>query len=164
MNPVIKQDEYRQFALLCLELANTTASLADRAHLPTMAEAWFDLAERAAPGHCPQRPPAGQKDPRRDQLDLSGLDGKTPSALSNRQKSEALPLPAGGLVLFQWPVIDDEERVCTTSPALHARREGRSKPRRHCGRFVVVSGGRLCHFERSRCHDRPDRGEFRGAR
>ena len=47
MNPVIKQDEYRQFALLCLELANTAASLADRAHLLTMAEAWLDLAERA---------------------------------------------------------------------------------------------------------------------
>jgi hypothetical protein len=47
MSPVIKQDEYRQFVLHCLELANTAASLADRAHLLTMAEAWLDLAERA---------------------------------------------------------------------------------------------------------------------
>jgi hypothetical protein len=47
MNPVIKQDEYRQFALHCLELANTAASLADRAHLLRMAEAWLDLADRA---------------------------------------------------------------------------------------------------------------------
>ncbi len=47
MNLVIKQDEYRQFALHCLELANTAASLADRAHLLRMAEAWLDLAERA---------------------------------------------------------------------------------------------------------------------
>jgi hypothetical protein len=42
MNLVIKQDEYRQFALHC-----PAASLADRAHLLTMAEAWLDLAERA---------------------------------------------------------------------------------------------------------------------
>jgi hypothetical protein len=47
MSPVIKQDEYRQFVLHCLELANTAASLADRAHLLTMVEAWLDLAERA---------------------------------------------------------------------------------------------------------------------
>jgi hypothetical protein len=44
---VIKQDEYRQFALHCLKLANTAASLADRARLLRMAEAWLDLAERA---------------------------------------------------------------------------------------------------------------------
>ena len=52
MNLVIKQDEYRQFALHCLELANTAASLADRAHLLRMAEAWLDLADRAT-----RRPP-----------------------------------------------------------------------------------------------------------
>ena len=46
MNLVIKQDEYRQFALHCLELANTAAR-ADRAHLLRMAEAWLDLADRA---------------------------------------------------------------------------------------------------------------------
>ena len=41
-----KHDEYRRFALLCLELANT-APLSDKTHLLTMAEAWLDLAERA---------------------------------------------------------------------------------------------------------------------
>ena len=42
-----KHQEYRRFALLCLELANTAPSPADRTHLLSMAEAWLDLAERA---------------------------------------------------------------------------------------------------------------------
>ena len=45
---MVKHDEYRRFALLCLGLANTAPCLADRTHLLTMAEAWLDLAERAA--------------------------------------------------------------------------------------------------------------------
>jgi hypothetical protein len=44
---MVKHDEYRRFALLCLELASTAPCLADRTHLLTMAEAWLDLADRA---------------------------------------------------------------------------------------------------------------------
>jgi hypothetical protein len=42
-----KHDEYRRFALLCLQLANAASSPPDRTHLLTMAEAWLDLAHRA---------------------------------------------------------------------------------------------------------------------
>jgi len=45
---MVKRDEHRRFALLCLGLANTAPGLADRTHLLTMAEAWLDLADRAA--------------------------------------------------------------------------------------------------------------------
>jgi len=55
---MVKRDEYRRFALLCLGLANTAPGLADRTHLLTMAEAWLDLADRAA------RQPARYKLPR----------------------------------------------------------------------------------------------------
>ena len=49
---MIKQDEYRQFALHCLELANTAASLADRAHLLRIATR-RPRREAIAPGDHP---------------------------------------------------------------------------------------------------------------
>jgi hypothetical protein len=82
MNPVIKQDEYRQFALHCLELANTAASLADRAHLLRMAEAWLDLAD-PPPGDRRARPlpPATTR------------WSEGPSARSARLERQIRPLP-----------------------------------------------------------------------
>lgn len=47
INPMAKHDEYRGFASLCLDLAHTAPSPADRTRLLTMAEAWLDLADRA---------------------------------------------------------------------------------------------------------------------
>ncbi len=38
--------EYRAFAAYCLDFAKSTSNIADKMRLLTMAEAWFDLADR----------------------------------------------------------------------------------------------------------------------
>ena len=43
-----KVDEYRRSAASLLDLAQRTDSLPDKNRLLTMAEAWLDLADRAA--------------------------------------------------------------------------------------------------------------------
>jgi hypothetical protein len=43
-----KIDEYRSFAAACLDLAKATANRIDKTRLLIMAEAWLDLADRAA--------------------------------------------------------------------------------------------------------------------
>jgi hypothetical protein len=41
-----KSNEYRAFAAHCLTFAKSTPNTADKTRLLTMAEAWFDLADR----------------------------------------------------------------------------------------------------------------------
>lgn len=43
-----KVDDYRGFAAACLDLAKGTADRADKTRLFLMAEAWLNLADRAA--------------------------------------------------------------------------------------------------------------------
>lgn len=43
-----KVDDYRDFAAACLDLAKGTADRADKTRLFLMAEAWLNLADRAA--------------------------------------------------------------------------------------------------------------------
>jgi len=41
-----KSNEYRAFAVHCLTFAKNSPNTADKTRLLTMAEAWFDLADR----------------------------------------------------------------------------------------------------------------------
>ena len=41
-----KSNEYRAFAARCLTFAKNSPNTADKTRLLTMAEAWFDLADR----------------------------------------------------------------------------------------------------------------------
>jgi hypothetical protein len=43
---MLKSNEYRAFAAHCLTFAKSAPNTADRTRLLTMAEAWFDLADR----------------------------------------------------------------------------------------------------------------------
>ena len=43
-----KEDEYRDAAIQMVELAQKAQTASDKSRLMTLAEAWLDLAERAA--------------------------------------------------------------------------------------------------------------------
>jgi hypothetical protein len=46
-NRMTKEAEYRNFAAICLDLAKSSSTESDKAHLVAMAEAWHELAEQA---------------------------------------------------------------------------------------------------------------------
>jgi hypothetical protein len=48
INPMSKQDEYRRAAKASLELAETAGNQTEKMRMLRMAEAWCNLAERAA--------------------------------------------------------------------------------------------------------------------
>jgi len=60
-NPMRSVDEYRRSAASMLDLAQRADSVADKNRLLVMAEAWLDLAARAAKPTAADHPP-GQSD------------------------------------------------------------------------------------------------------
>ena len=60
-NPMRSVEEYRRSAASMLDLAQRADSVADKNRLLIMAEAWLDLAARAAKPTA-ARPSAGQSD------------------------------------------------------------------------------------------------------
>ena len=62
-NPMRSVEEYRRSAASMLDLAQRADSVADKNRLLVMAEAWLDLAARAAKPTAADHPP-GQSDAR----------------------------------------------------------------------------------------------------
>jgi hypothetical protein len=56
-NPMRSVDEYRRSAASMLDLAQRADSVADKSRLLVMAEAWLDLAARAAKPTAADHPP-----------------------------------------------------------------------------------------------------------